>query len=574
MDSLSKLILCLILFTKSLNSAPPLGFLPNIIIFYADDLGYGDLEGFGNPVSITPNIDELIRTGTKLTAFYSSAPVCSPSRAALLTGRFQTRSGVYPQVFGQSSIGGLPLNETTIPEFLKMNGLNYATAIVGKWHLGISENGKYLPLHQGFDFFTGLPTVSDNPNPPYCFPDKRPCWPGTAIDPWVDICPDSNINETWDYQLAQSNPLKYQYVEARDRKSDDIQVTANGIPPNPLFWNNEIIQQPVNITNTPDFYTNACLNFISDAIKNHSQPFFLYMAYHQIHHPQFASSRFFNTTQRGMVGDALSEMDYNIGRIMNYLKQKNINKKTFVFFSSDNGPSFARETRGGNSGSLKCGKGTTYEGGMRVPGIAWMPGYIEAGRVTRGLGSQLDVLPTIADLVDKQLPNDRYYDGVSMYKWLFTKNGKSIRENIYYWPKDPNPKFGWQESLHAVRNKEWKLHWIVGGSHCNNDFSEPDCRGNATETILKTPELINLYHDVGEVYPVDVTQTYYKNIVKDLNKSWEFILNTKGIWGVSQINLGQNNSYAPCCSCDVSNNSWPNCCVCDKINSTWPAFNY
>eukprot|EP01083_Nonionella_stella_P290132 987265_1 len=134
-----------------LHASPPLGFLPNIIIFYADDLGYGDLQGYGNPLSITPRLDELIQTGTKLTAFYSSSPVCSPSRAALLTGRFQTRNGVWggatsPLVFYQASIGGLPLNETTIPEFLKMNGLNYTSAIVGKWHLGIGENGKYTAV--------------------------------------------------------------------------------------------------------------------------------------------------------------------------------------------------------------------------------------------------------------------------------------------------------------------------------------------------------------------------------------------------------------------------------------------
>eukprot|EP01084_Bolivina_argentea_P145975 255730_1 len=169
---------------------------------------------------------------------------------------------------------------------------------------------------------------------------------------------------------------------------------------------------------TPDYYTDACLNFISNAVHQ-SQPFFLYMAYHQTHHPQFASSRFFNTSQRGMFGDAISEMDYNIGRIIDYLRQQGIDKKTFVFFSSDNGPSFMRETRGGNPGPLKCGKGTTYEGGVRVPGIAWMPGRIAEGRVSRGVGSTLDILPTIAELVDQSLPTDRYYDGVSMYNWLF-----------------------------------------------------------------------------------------------------------------------------------------------------------
>ena len=220
-------------------------------------------------------------------------------------------------------------------------------------------------MNHGFDFWTGLPTVSDDPNPPYCFPDDRGCWPSTSIDPWNDTCPDTYISstdnkqKTWDWKLYSSDPSKYSYVEARDRLSDDIDSRwygTGGTPPNPLYYNNDIIQQPVNITMTPQFYTDACLDFINSAINN-GQPFFLYMAFHQTHHPQFASSQFFNTSQRGMFGDAASEMDYNVGRIIDYLKEQNIESKTFVFFSSDNGPSFMRETRGGNAGPLKCGKG-------------------------------------------------------------------------------------------------------------------------------------------------------------------------------------------------------------------------
>ena len=122
-----------------------------------------------------------------------------------------------------------------------------------------------------------------------------------------------------------------------------------------------------------------------------------------------------------------------------------------------------------------------------MPGIAWMPGQIAQGRVTRGIGSTLDILPTIAELVDQPLPKDRYYDGISMFEWLFD-SGESKREIAYFWPKDPNPNLGWQQSLHAVRVKQWKLHWIIGGSHCNNDFAEPDCRNNATEHVLREPQ--------------------------------------------------------------------------------------
>ena len=206
-----------------------------------------------------------------------------------------------------------------------------------------------------------------------------------------------------------------------------------------------------------------------------------------------------------------------------------------------------------------------------------MPGYITPGRVTRGIGSTLDILPTIADLVDQTLPTDRYYDGISMYNWLFNE-GESDRNVNYYWPEDPNPNLGWQNSLHAIRINQWKLHWIVSGSHCNNDYADHDCRNNATEHILDGPILFNLYHDVGEAYPVDINQTYYQSIVDNINKSWETILSTEGIFGTSQITMGSNNSYAPCCDAEINgcypsvNTSWPSCCVCDKVNSTFPRF--
>jgi len=292
------------------------------------------------------------------------------------------------------------------------------------------------------------------------------------------------------------------------------------------------------------------------------------MGFHQTHHPQFASSRFFNQSQRGMFGDALSEMDHSVGVIIDYLKSKQLEQETFVFFSSDNGPSLLRRSRGGNAGPLKCGKGTTFEGGVRVPAIGWMPGHIPSGRVSRGMGSMMDLVPTIAEMVGLSLPNDRQYDGVSMMKWLFDENGESEREINYFWPKDPDPSEGWQQSLHAVRSEQWRMHWIVGGSHCNNDYADTDCRANTEEKVLEQPLLFNLYHDVAEAYPVDITQPYYQQIVDRINVSWATLLDSEGIWGKSQLQRGRNDSYAPCCSCDVTNDDWPHCCGCDKLNET------
>mmetsp|Transcript_50083 Transcript_50083/g.44892 ORF Transcript_50083/g.44892 Transcript_50083/m.44892 type:complete len:618 (-) Transcript_50083:78-1931(-) len=588
------------------NAAPPLGFLPNIIIFYADDYGWGDMESYGHPMSITPNLDRLAKEGTKLTAFYSSSPVCSPSRAALLTGRFQTRTGIWPGVFNADSVGGLPESEITIAKFLKMNGLNYRTAIVGKWHIGTGgENGTYLPTNRGFDFYTGIPYSHDMPDPPYCFPDKRGCWPATAIDPWNDTCPDSfdqsnfehitEENLKYDYDpLAASQALRYKKRYLRDKKefeknnpgkkfkipvelrrSENVYYEDNvaaSSPPLPLYYggvgDTHIVQQPVNITNVPSWYTNNVLSFINASVSA-KEKFFVYMAFHQTHHPQFASSMFFNTSQRGMFGDAEAEMDYNLGKIMDYLTTMGVENETFVFFSSDNGPSLARETRGGTAGPLKCGKGTTWEGGQRVPGLAWMPGKVASGRVSRQMGSTLDMFPTIAELVDKPIPTDRYYDGYSMYDWLFTEkggNGKSKRDTFYYWPYMPNPNQGWQQSLNAVRINQWKLQWITGGSHCPNYYADTDCRDNATETVLTTPKLFNLYQDVGEHYPPNVSQPFYSNIVKEVNKSWEFILKTDGLWAESEMHKGTNESYGPCCNWGCT--PWPSCCDCDKINNT------
>eukprot|EP01084_Bolivina_argentea_P289016 496190_1 len=529
-----------LLWIRNIYCAPPLGFLPNIIIFYADDYGYGDMESYGHPYSITPNLDRLSAEGTKLTSFYSSSPVCSPSRAALLTGRFQTRTGIWPGVFNADSVGGLPETEITIAKFLKMNGLAYKSSIIGKWHLGTGgPNGTYLPTNRGFDFYTGIPYSHDMPDPPYCFPNKRRCWPHTPMDPWNDTCVDSN--DPYPIETAQAITYKQQYEKFKQeskqsgtpvtvplqlQRSENVYYKDNVIgttsPPLPLYYNKEIIQQPVNMTMIPSWYTNAAISFINQSVFNKDN-FFLYYAFHQTHHPQFASSKFFNTSQRGMFGDAEAEMDYNIGLIMQYIKDIGVYNETFVFFSSDNGPSLARESRGGNAGPLKCGKGTTWEGGQREPAIAWMPKYIESDRISRQMGSTLDILPTIADLVDKPLPNDRYYDGVSMYDWLFKKNGKSKRDTFYYWPTSPNNKSGWQQSLHAVRINQWKMHWITGGSHCKNYYKDPDCRDNATTNILKEPLLFNLYHDIGEAYGVNISETYYANIVETINKSWEFI---------------------------------------------------
>merc|ERR1712013_883848 len=191
------------------------------------------------------------------------------------------------------------------------------------------------------------------------------------------------------------------------------------------------------------------------------------------------------------------------------------------------------------------------------------------------LGSTLDILPTIAELVGFEMPQNVTLDGVSMMPWLFGDGkGRSAREMNVFWPKDPDPTKEWTQSVHALRKGQWKVHWMVGGSHCQNDYADTDCRDNATEHLLATPLLFNLYHDIGEHYAVDVTEMYYEQIVKELNESVRVILQSEGLWAQSQIMLGSNDSYAPCCACDTTYADWPQCCACNKINATWPLFKY
>ena len=283
----------------------------------------------------------------------------------------------------------------------------------------------------------------------------------------------------------------------------ELEATNSGVQL-PLYVNTQIAQQPANMTAIPQYYTANALQFINNAVMK-NQPFFLYMAYHETHHPQFASQQFFNTTQRGQFGDAISELDFSVGVIMGYLETLGIEEDTIVFFFSDNGGSLKYQG-GGNNGHLKCGKGTTWEGGIRVPGMVRWTSHLEAGRVTRQLGSLLDVLPTIADIIGYPLNDNITYDGISMYNWLFDNKGnggKSSRNTFWYWPGQTNyALFNWTHSLRGVRVNQYKLHWTVQGAICENYYADHDCRKNNTAHMLQNPLLYNLYHDPSEHYPL------------------------------------------------------------------------
>ncbi|XP_064404043.1 arylsulfatase A-like [Halichondria panicea] len=478
---------------------------PNIVILFADDVGFGDLSVYGHPTSSTPNLDKMASEGLLFTQFYSSSPVCSPSRAALLTGRYQTRNGVWPGVFFSPSVGGLPLNETTIAESLKDVG--YKTGVFGKWHLGVGKDNEYLPTRQGFDTYMGIPFAHDMCPCLVCFYPKAPCF---------DQC-------------------------------------QTGTTPCPLFHNEEIVQQPVDLTEITATLVKGAESFINSAVDQKS-PFFLYMSFQHNHHPQFAGKMFTNSSIRGPYGDSLSEMDWGVGQIFQFLKNAGIDDNTFVLFSSDNGPSFVRQIRGGNGGLLRCGKGTTWEGGMRVPGIAWWPNKIRVGR-TMELAGTVDVFPTLMSLAGGKLPNVTM-DGVDMAPILFG-NKKSGRSVYIYYPSSPDPKLG----VYAVRWNQYKAHYYSNGGLAPDFYPDEVCRGNYSLHKYNPPLLYNLHNDPGEIYALNVKD--YSNVMKQIDDA-KSAFEAGMVWGESQMGRGLNPQYEPCAKPGCT--PFPDCCTTDGVS--------
>uniref|UniRef100_A0A672PFY9 Arylsulfatase A-like n=1 Tax=Sinocyclocheilus grahami TaxID=75366 RepID=A0A672PFY9_SINGR len=418
---------------------------PNFVLLFADDLGYGDLGCFGHPSSLTPNLDRLAARGLRFTDFYVTSSVCSPSRAALLTGRYQTRSGIYPGVLYPGSKGGLPLNETTVAEVLKSKG--YATAIMGKWHLGVGLNGTYLPTRQGFDSYLGIPYSHD----------QGPCQNLTCFPPDVKC---------------------YGFCD-------------QGVVTVPLMFNENIKQQPADFLQLEKAYSEFASQFISVAVQN-KHPFFLYYPSHHTHYPQYAGADYAGKSPRGPFGDSLMEFDGTVGKILQTLEETGVINNTLIFFTGDNGPELMRKSRGGNAGLMKCGKGTTYEGGMREPAIAYWPGSIQPG-VTRALASSLDILPTFAKLAGAALP-DVQLDGVDMTNILLN-HGPSERQAIFYYPTNPSEKY----SVFAVRWTNFKAHYYTQGAI--HSQSTPDSNCSSLPLLHHDPPLLyNLEADPSEYY--------------------------------------------------------------------------
>jgi arylsulfatase A len=410
MSFIKSYVFLAILIFVSCKQSPQLTKPINFIVIFADDLGYGDLSSFGHPTIKTPNLDRMATEGQKWTNFYAGASVCTPSRAALLTGRLPIRSGMSSnkhRVLFTDSHNGLPSEEITLAEQLKK--ANYTTACIGKWHLGHKED--YLPLQHGFDYYFGIPYSNDMDVPEAVLKEKGGYW---------NVLRDPKNNQIKNFQV-------------------------------PLIKNNEIIERPADQNNITRRYSEETIKFIK---KNKNKPFFIYLAHNLPHVPLFASKEALGKSSRGLYGDVVEEIDHGVGKILNTLKEEGLDKNTLVVFTSDNGPWTAYNEQGGSAGLLRAGKGTTWEGGMREPTIFWSPERISPGIVDK-IGSTMDLFNTFSNIAGVSLPEDRILDSYDLSPLLF-ENKNTERDHLFYYRGT---------NLYAIRLGDFKAHYVTQGEY-------------------------------------------------------------------------------------------------------------
>jgi len=443
---------------------------PNVILFFCDDLGYGDIGPFGGAIP-TPHLDQLAKEGRRFTNFLVTSAVCSASRAALMTGCYHSRVGIHG-AFGPNANFGLHPDEETIATLLKKRG--YATAVFGKWHLG--DHPEFLPLSHGFDEYFGIAVSND-------------MWP---YHPEIVNLPDDHPRRnTW-------SPLRL--YEGSERL--DGAVTAE--------MQKYFTRQ----------FTERAVRFIEN---NKERPFFVYIPHPMPHVPLFVSGEFDDKSGKGLYADTVMEIDWSVGEIVATLRRLNLDKNTLIIFSSDNGPWLSYGDHAGSAGPLREGKGTSWEGGVRVPTLFWMPGRIPANSTSDQLATTMDILPTLALLTGAPLP-DRKIDGKDIRPLMFGEPGA----------ESPHTAFAiyFNRQLQAIRDNRWKL--VFPHQYRTMDGQTPGTGGFPGQyTHRNTPlALFDLVNDIGETTDVSAE---HPEIVRRLQEAADAI----------RAELGEGNEIGP-----------------------------
>ncbi|NXN97465.1 ARSG Arylsulfatase, partial [Rhinopomastus cyanomelas] len=476
---------------------------PNFIIILADDVGWGDLGANWAETKETPHLDALAAEGMRFVDFHSAASTCSPSRASLLTGRLGMRNGVTHN-FAITSVGGLPLNETTLAEVLREAG--YSTGVIGKWHLG--HHGQHHPIFRGFDYYFGIPYSND-----------------------------MGCTDTPGYNVPPCPPCPRHSAEARvERKGCYTEVAL------PLFENITIIEQPVNLSSLTGRYAEQAEWFIRQA-SDSSRPFFLYLALAHMHVPLGVSPPL--PPASGTYGASLNEMDALVGRIRQVIDSYG-KGNTLLWFTGDNGPWAQKCELAGRPGPFVGGwqrqrggssaKQTTWEGGHRVPALAYWPGHIPARRTSSALLSTLDIFPTLVALAGATLPPDRRFDGINVSPVLFGRS--DVGHEVLLHPN--SGAAGKDGEIETLRLAQYKVFYTTGGAMA--------CDGSTGPAEHHQPPLIfNLNHDVQEQEPLDMASREYQAVLPAVSRAYARALEDIRTDNVSVADYSRDPAAMPCC---------------------------
>ena len=441
-----------------LASALPGQAKPNLIVINIDDLGYHEIGSFG-ATNRTPHLDRMAAEGRKLTSHYA-APVCSPSRAALMTGSYPKRALPISHVLFPSAAVGLNPNERTVAELLKDAG--YATLCIGKWHLG--DQPEFLPRRQGFEEYFGVPYSND----------MGPAADGTKSD--------------------FGKPLPGAKAAVKKAPKQTMAEDGTGIrgdqPPLALIENDTVIARvrADDQTQLIQRYTDRAVTYIRQ--HREGRPFFIYFAHSAVHFPRYPAAEFRGKSPNGLLGDWVQEVDWSVGQVLNTLRELKLAQNTFVLFVSDNG---GPVNQGANNHPLRGSKGSTLEGGIRVPALAWWPGRIPAGTSTDAITTMMDVLPTLAQLAGAPLPTDRTLDGVDQWPVLVGNPARPPRDSFLY-------HRGLE--LEAVRSGPWKLHLAKNELyHLGQDI------GEANNVAAQNPDVVQRLRALAEASRNDLGVT-------------------------------------------------------------------